>query len=105
MSDPLDLFAEPDPEPAEPVQPTPMTEAQRSELRSLFGTLEKVTISDQFALVEELIGVRLARVTDLTSSNAGLLLHRLRQRVETRARSSTGNAWTDRDEDTWIDRL
>ncbi|MEW1962959.1 hypothetical protein AB0269_10930 [Microbacterium sp. NPDC077644] len=104
MDDPLDLFAAASPEP-EPERPASMTDAQRGEIRGLFAKLGKTTAHEQFALVDELIGVRLQRVTDLTSSNASLLVHRLRQRVDSQTRISTGNAWTDREEDTWIDRL
>ncbi|WP_157001141.1 hypothetical protein [Agromyces laixinhei] len=82
-----------------------LTDAQRAMLREGFTTLGLTTAREQFDLVEELIGVRLARVTDLTEADAQSLIHALRGRVQTTGRANTGNSWADRDEDTWIDRL
>lgn len=104
MNDALDLFDEPEQEADAPTI-TPLTDAQRQELRTMFAELERTTAREQFALVEELIGVRLARVGDLSASSASLLIERLRRRVTSRSRTSTGSAWDERDEDTWIDRL
>ncbi len=104
MNDPLNLFDEPEQEAKAPTI-TPLTDTQRVELRTMFAALEKTTAREQFALVEELIGVRLARVGDLSSPSASLLIERLRKRVASHSRTSTGSAWDDREEDTWIDRL
>lgn len=107
MTEPLDLFADPV---DRPVQATPipmMRKEQRDEIRSLFASLGLATAREQFELVSVLIGVHLNSVTELTATNASALIHRLRERVDSRskAKSSTGNSWVDREEDTWIDRL
>lgn len=104
MNDLFDLFAEPAPEP-EPARATPMNDSQRTEIRTLFGTLDKVTAGDQFAVVDELIGIHLTSVVDLTAIDASRLIQRLRMRVDSQSRTVTDNSWADRDEDTWIDRL
>lgn len=106
MNDGLDLFADlaPASEP-QPQRRSPMTDEQRGDIRSLFGALGKATAREQFAMVEELIGTRITSVGDLTSSDAGKLVERLRRRVASKSRSTTGNSWADREEDTWIDRL
>lgn len=105
MTEPLDLFAEPV-EPHVEVTPVSMMRTeQREEIRSLFGSLGLTTAREQFELVNTLIGVRLNSVTELDATNASVLIHRLGMRVESRSKSSTGNAWADREEDTWIDRL
>lgn len=83
----------------------PMSSEQRNEIRALFATLGVASAREQFALVEVLIGVRLQSVVSLDAKNAGVLIPRLRRRVESRSTVSTGNTWDDREEDTWIDNL
>lgn len=104
MNEPLDLFSEPESE-RMPAAAAPMSELQRSDIRALFTSLGTSTASEQFAVVDELIGVRLTSVAGLTATDASRLVQRLRARVQSQSRTSTGNSWADRDEDTWIDRL
>ncbi|AMB59189.1 hypothetical protein [Microterricola viridarii] len=92
----------PDPDEA---RPRPMLESQRSQIRDAFGALGLTTAREQFALVEELTGVRLNRVTDLTENAARTLMYALKGRAQNAGRSNTGDSWADREEDTWIDRL
>lgn len=82
-----------------------MTDEQRSIIRNQFAQLGLRTAPEQFALVDELTGVRLSSVAELRAVQASLLIERLRGRVASAQRESTGNAWADREEDTWIDRL
>ena len=83
----------------------PMSSEQRNEIRALFAALGVANAREQFDLVEVLTGVRLRSVVDLDAKNAGMLIPRLRKRVESRSATTTGNAWNDREEDTWIDNL
>jgi len=107
MSELFDLL----PEPAhsgpsvEPSSPTPMTAAQRSEIRRLFGELGVATAREQFDLVNVLIGVRLESVAGLEAKAAALLIPRLQQRVDSKRQVRTGDSWADRDGDTWIDQM
>lgn len=71
----------------------------------MFFELDMSTAQMQFDVVRELIGIRLASVGDLTAADAQRLIPRLRGRVATLGRASTGNAWDDRDHETWIDRI
>lgn len=71
----------------------------------IFGELGIRTAREQFDLIDVLIGIRLRSVTELTAINASTLLPRLRKRLESRSKKSSGNSWGDRDEDTWIDNL
>ncbi|WP_298863521.1 hypothetical protein [uncultured Microbacterium sp.] len=105
MMSTLNLFDDPEDSASIPSKPQPMHEAQRNEIRGLFATLGLSTAREQFHLVEELIGVRLKAVAELTMSDAQRLILRLRGRAAIHGRSNTGNSWADRDEDTWIDRL
>lgn len=82
-----------------------MSESQRSEIRSLFATLGVSTAREQFDYVADATGKRIVSVVELDGSTASMLISRLRGRVASHGRKSTGNSWDDRTEDTWIDRL
>jgi DNA polymerase-3 subunit epsilon len=82
-----------------------MTSLQRQMIRELFAQLGVTDARSQFEKVAELTGVRIASVTELEVAPASVLIHRLKGRVASSGRANTGNAWADRDEDTWIDRL
>jgi hypothetical protein len=83
----------------------PMTPAQREGIRKAFASLGIADASSQFAIIENLTGQRVTRVHDVTSQRAAALLPLLVARVSSGDRVPTGNAWTDRTEDTWIDKL
>ena len=103
MSDLFSLFGD---EEAAPVEgPKPMSDSQRQVLRGLFASLGVASARDQFALVEELTGQRIHAVSDLDERAAGALIIRLRHRSKSVAQPNTGDAWADREEDTWIDKL
>ncbi len=82
-----------------------MTSTQRDEIRSLFGKLGIAGAREQFDLIAELTGIRLGSVAELQRADANTVIRMLSSRVANARRENTGNSWTDRDEDTWIDRL
>lgn len=86
-------------------EPVMMSDLQRSEIRSLFESLEVRAAREQFELVDEITGTRISSVRELDGVTAQRLIGRLRARVENFGRSSTGNSWDDRTEETWIDHL
>ena len=92
------------PEVGEPL-PKSMTDSQRRLIRDAFDLLGLKNAQEQFAVVEELTGVRIHSVRDLQESTAQTLLHFLGNRVKNVNKQDTGDAWADRDEDTWIDKL
>lgn len=104
-----DLFSLMDGAADEPDQPsrTPlmMSESQRADIKALFGDLGINAAREQFAVILELTGVRLASVQDLQAAPAQRAIEGLRRRVASSGRVRTGNAWDDREESTWIDRL
>ncbi len=105
MGDVLSLFDdEREPEDV-PATPAMMTESQRAEIRSLFNALGIQTAREQFDFVAEATGTRITSVLELDAPTANVLISRLRGRVAAHGRTFTGNAWEDRTEDTWIDRL
>ncbi len=103
MSDLFSLFGDEETAPVE--GPKPMSKAQRQVLRELFGQLRLTTARKQFDLIEELTGQRIRSVGELDERAAAGLIIRLRHRATAVVRPNTGNAWADRDEDTWIDKL
>ena len=102
MAEPLDLFSSAEAR-LEPVPP--MTGEQRAVIRALFAQLHVRTAREQFDLVDVLIGIKLHSVADLDTKNAAALIPRLRRRAASQAKTSTGNSWSDREENTWIDNL
>jgi hypothetical protein len=89
----------------EPATPTPMTALQRKTIRELFAQIGVVDARAQFDVVAELTGVRITSVAELEVGPANMLIQMLRGRAARSGHANTGNAWADREEDTWIDRL
>lgn len=85
--------------------PSPLSPTQRQSIRELFAHLGVTEARAQFDMVAELTGVRISSVVDLDAQAANVLLQMLRGRVARSGNANTGNAWADREEDTWIDRL
>lgn len=85
--------------------PVMMSSSQRSTIRSLFETLEVRTAREQFDSIEEVTGTRIKSVGELDAATAQRVIARLQSRVQNQGRVQTGNAWDDRAEETWIDRL
>ena len=85
--------------------PAPMTSTQRQTIRDLFEQLGVTDARSQFNVVAELVGVRITSVAQLEVGPANVLIQMLRGRAARSGHARTGNAWADRTEDTWIDRL
>ena len=105
MSDTFPLFDEVAPLAIEVDKIETITDSQRTALRGLFEQLNVASARGQFDLVEEITGQRISRVQDLYSRNAMLLIFQLPERIKSMTRPNSGNAWADREEDTWIDKL
>lgn len=88
-----------------PSSPETVTASQRQALKSAFEKLGVRDARAQFRIVEELTGQRIEAVRELESRHAQTLIHRLADRVNSVGRINTGNAWDDREADTWIDNL
>lgn len=85
--------------------PTPMTALQRQTIRELFAQIGVADARAQFDIVAELTGIRITSVGDLEVGPANVLIQMLCGRATRSGHANTGNAWADREEDTWIDRL
>jgi hypothetical protein len=82
-----------------------MSESQRASIRRAFAKLGVADARDQFAVVLELTGQRISAVAQLEARHAQTLIYGLEEKSRTSGRKHTGNAWDDREEDTWIDKL
>lgn len=82
-----------------------MTETQREAIRSRFAVLGIDNASEQFAVVRELTGQTVSSVGEVTAEQAQRLIDSLTSRIRRAGRTTSGNAWTDRDSETWIDKL
>lgn len=104
MNDALSLF---DP-PEATNEPTPkllMTDSQRTQIRAAFAALGTHRAREQFDVVEQLTGQKISSVTELERRHAHNLILGLQRRLDSIGSQRSGNAWTDREEDTWIDKL
>lgn len=103
MDDGLFNLSAPDVGPAE--RDNLMTDVQRATIRELFAKLGITDARGQFDTVAELTGVRITSVSQLEIGTANTLIQLLTGRASRSHHTNTGNAWADRGEDTWIDRL
>jgi len=84
---------------------TAMTQVQRQMIRELFAQMNVTDARDQFRIVADLTGVRINSVSELEVTPANVLIRQLKSHVTRAGRGNTGNAWADREDETWIDRL
>ncbi|WP_413353916.1 hypothetical protein [Microbacterium sp. 1P06AB] len=105
MTDQLFSFGSDAVHDARPAQVMMMSAEQRATIRALFEELGIAGAKSQFAIVGELTGTTIGSVSELTASSAARVINGLHSRIDAIGQSRTGNAWVDREEDTWIDRL
>lgn len=105
MTDLFSLLDDNEPEDVAPAVPLMMADSQRGEIRELLGQLGVTSARSQFDLVYELTTKRIASVAELDFATAQTLIRRLRNKVQNQGRANSGNAWDDREDDTWIDKL
>jgi len=98
----FDLSDRPDPQPDAPQMITP---DQRTAVRDAFAQLEVVDAPSQFEIVHQLTSQRVRSPMELQARHAQILLRGLEERLRSQGIHRTGNAWADRDEETWIDKL
>jgi hypothetical protein len=78
---------------------------QRSLVREAFAQLGISGAHEQFEVVYELTAQRVRSPTELQARHAQALISGLASRSKAIGTERSGNAWDDRDEDTWIDKL
>jgi DNA polymerase-3 subunit epsilon len=103
MSDDAMLFGEPATVEASAPARELLPDWQVANLRKALDALGVDSMTERQALIEDLAGRPVAALRDLTFAEARQVSEALAARRRTEA--STGSAWDNRDEDTWIDRL
>ena len=78
---------------------------QRSVIRDAFGRLGISDAREQFKVVYELTAQQARSPAELQARHAQALISGLADRIRALGVARSGNAWDDREEDTWIDRL
>ena len=91
------------PEPVAAPEPPPVSDWQVDLLRKVLDARGLASMPERQAAIESAAGREVPSLRALTQEEALRILSQFGQ--EPPARSSTGSAWDDRDEDTWIDRL
>lgn len=105
MSEELSLFDDelPIPEPVAESKAPLASDWQIDLLRKALDVRGLISMAERQAVIEAAAGREVPSLRALTQEEALSILNRLGQ--ETPKGSSTGSAWADRQEDTWIDRL
>jgi hypothetical protein len=85
--------------------PEMITPDQRSSIREAFARLSVTDAGAQFDIVFQLTTQRVRSPGELQARHAQVLIERLADRLRSQGVERTGNAWADREEETWIDKL
>jgi hypothetical protein len=105
MTDGLSLFDFDDQPQSSGPTPEMITPEQRTRVRDAFARLGVTEARAQFEIVYELTAQRVRSPDELQARHAQALVERLADRLRTQNIQRTGNAWDDREDDTWIDKL
>lgn len=95
---------EPDATAAPEPERTRILTSQVAQIRGALDGLELATMHDRQRVIEEILGRRVTALRDLYADEVRVVLEGIHAR-KPKARTTSGSAWDDRDEDTWIDRL
>ena len=85
--------------------PEMITVGQRMSVREAFEVLGITEAREQFEVVHQLTAQKVTFPLQLQARHAQMLIAGLTERILAKGTVRTGNAWDDRDEDTWIDKL
>ncbi|MEQ4519562.1 hypothetical protein ABLI39_09390 [Pseudarthrobacter sp. B907] len=104
MNDPtFDIFDQPVAPPAL-LTDTPIRDAQVNQLRQAFAAAGIESMDDRRAIIESCIVRPVASVRELLAKDVRPILRRIEER-SLPPKETSGSAWDNREEDTWIDKL
>jgi hypothetical protein len=99
------LFEIEEPSPSSNVlAPLPIKPEQIQEIRAAFDKAGVESQSDRKALIESVVIREVASLRELRAVEARRILQRI-DGLHSPQAASTGSAWDNREEDTWIDKL
>lgn len=108
MSDDISLFDLPEPS-AHVVEPPiehPILAEQIQHIREAFEVAGIASQDKRKKLIESVVNRQVASLRELRRKEGSLILRALRTSAEAKPKpKSTGSAWDDREEETWIDKL
>ena len=108
MSDDFSLFDLPcdQPKKAAETRGAPIRDEQVQHIREAFQSAGIDEQSERKALIESVASRPVASLRELLAVEASLVLGAIRKLANAKpAQKSSGSAWDDREEDTWIDKL
>ncbi|WP_255767585.1 hypothetical protein [Pseudarthrobacter sulfonivorans] len=99
----FDIFAQPDNVP-EGLADIPIRDIQVQQLRDAFAAAGIDSMDERRAIIESCTVRRVTTIRDLLAKDVRLVLRRIAER-SLPSKPTSGSAWDNRDEDTWIDKL
>lgn len=83
---------------------TPIRDAQVQQLREAFAEAGISSMDDRRAIIESCTIRQVASIRELLAKDVRPILRRIEERTLP-PKQTSGSAWDNRDEDTWIDKL
>lgn len=99
----FDIFV-PSDAPPQVLTDTPIRDAQVQQLREAFAAAGIISMDDRRAIVESCTIRQVASIRELLAKDVRPILRRIEERTLP-PKQTSGTAWDNRDEDTWIDKL
>ncbi|WP_426940081.1 hypothetical protein [Pseudarthrobacter sp. S6] len=99
----FDIFAQPAENPNE-LTDIPIRDAQVQQLRDAFAAAGINSMDERRAIIESCSVRPVTTIRDLLAKDVRLVLRRIEER-SLPSKPTSGSAWDNRDEDTWIDKL
>lgn len=98
----FDIFGQPEQAPEAPTD-LPIRDAQVQQLREAFTAAGITSMDDRRAIIESCTIRPVASIRELLAKDVRPIIRRIEERSA--PKQTSGSAWDNRDEDTWIDRL
>lgn len=99
----FDIFAQPAKSPDQ-VEEIPIREEQVRQLRDAFAAAGINSMDERRAIIESCTVRAVTTIRDLLAKDVRFVLRRIEER-SLPSKPTSGSAWDNREEDTWIDKL
>jgi hypothetical protein len=99
----FDIFAQPVEAPDE-LADIPISDAQVRQLRDAFAAAGINSMDDRRAIIESCTIRPVTTIRDLLAKDVRLVLRRIKEK-SLPSKPTSGSAWDNREEETWIDKL
>lgn len=99
----FDIFAQPA-KASDGLADIPIGDAQVRQLRDAFAAAGINSMEDRRAIIESCTIRPITTIRDLLAKDVRLVLRRIKER-SLQSKPTSGSAWDNREEETWIDKL